>query len=55
MTTITKTYELPPGLHQTWIVKDQAEAIKIANGRTCYFYTSTVIVASYLFIPVEPK
>jgi hypothetical protein len=55
MNTIQSTIDLPLGMLQMILVKDKDEAVKIADGRTCYFYTSTVIVASYLFIPVEPK
>ena len=52
MITITSTNALPHGLHAMYQIKDEAEAVKISNGRTAYLYQSRVITALYLFIPV---
>ncbi len=50
MTTIEKTYDLPPGLFRCWLVRDEAEAAAIAAGREGYLYRSTIIPALYLWI-----
>lgn len=55
MTIITSTNELPHGLHRYYLVADELEAVKIANGRTAYFYQSNIIQAFYLFVPVEAE
>ena len=53
MITITSTNQLPYGPCFMFRVADEAEAAKIADGRTSYLYQSKVITALYLFLPVE--
>ena len=52
MTTITSPVELPPGLMRWVQVKDEAEALKIADGKTAYFFRSRAVKACYVYIPV---
>jgi hypothetical protein len=53
MTTITSPNQLPGGWHRMYTVKDEAEAARIANGRTAYLYQSLIITALYLFVPED--
>jgi hypothetical protein len=52
MTIIHSTNALPHGLHMMYQITDEAEAARIANGRTAYLYQSKIITAFYLFVPV---
>ncbi len=53
MTYITSTIDLPRGWLWAYVVKDEAEALKISNGRKAYFYKSRIVEACYLYIPAE--
>ena len=53
MITILTTLDLPRGWLWAYAVKDEAEALKIADGRKAYFYKSRIIEACYLYIPAE--
>lgn len=55
MTTIHSTFDLPHGWHRWYIVRDEAEAVTIANGRKAYLFQSKVIKALYLIIPQEER
>jgi len=53
MTTIHTILDLPQDWMRMYSVKDEAEALRIAAGRKAYFMQSQIIVACYLFVPVE--
>lgn len=55
MTHILTTIDLPHIWHNWVEVKDEAEAVTIANGRKSYLFKSKIIQALYLIIPTEER
>ena len=56
MATIHTTMDLPHGWHRWFLVRDEAEAAQIAQGKAgCYLFQSQIIKALYLLVPEEPK
>ena len=49
MTHMTNTRELPRCQLRAYIVKDEAEAVRVADGRTGYLFQQTA-TALYLFV-----
>lgn len=44
---------IPHGLHHLIQVKNEEEALKLADGRKSYFYRSHTTKVCYLIVPVE--
>lgn len=56
MTPISSTNELPYTncLYEMYMVADEAEAAKVADGREAYLFNSKIVKALYLFVPQIP-
>lgn len=58
MTTIQSTIDLPRGWLKMYWVKDEAEALQIAQdaqGKSVYFFRSRIVDGCYLFVKVEEE